>query len=179
MKKSTLPSLKTHPREIKTKCSATQTVAKTESNNEANPNESNSRSHSMRNQVSKDRGEFIALWTVPVILKNGNREVTVNALLDDASTKSYINADVAAELGLQGMIQKATVDVINGQVETFVIMPVDFELKSLDGQVIHNVTAFTTKKVTRDMEVVDWNQYASKWKHLKEITFPKVEKEQR
>ena len=176
LKKSTLPPLKTDTREIKTMCSATQTDPKTETKNEANFNESNARSHSTRNQVSKDRGEFIALRTVPVVLKNGNREVKVNALLDDGSTKSYINADVAAELGLQGMIQKATVNVLNGQVKTFVTMPVDFELKSLDGQVIHNVSAFTTEKVTGDMEVVDWNQYASKWKHLREITFPNIDR---
>ena len=35
-------------------------------------------------------------------VKNGDRWMTVNALLDDASTKIYINADVAAELGLKG-----------------------------------------------------------------------------
>ena len=168
--------MKTDTREIKTKCSATQTDPKTETKNEANFNESNARSHSTRNQVSKDRGEFIALRTAPVVLKNGNREVKVNALLDDVSTKSYINADVAAELGLQEMIQKATVNVLNGQVKTFVTMPVDFELKSLDGQVIHNVSAFTTEKVTGNMEVVDWNQYASKWKHLREITFPNIDR---
>ena len=26
------------------------------------------------------------------------------------------------------------------------------------------------------MEVVDWNQYASKWKHLREITFPNIDR---
>ena len=152
--------MKTDARKIKTTYSATQTDTKTESKNEANFRESNARSHSTRNQVSKDQGELIALRMVPVVLKNRNREVKVNALLDDASTKSYINADVAAELGLQGMMQKATVNVLNGQVKTFVTMPVDFELKSLDGQVIHNVSAFTTEKVAGDMEVIDWNQYA-------------------
>ena len=50
--------------------------------------------------------DFIALRTVPIILKNGNRLIKVNALLDDASTKTYINADVAAELGLQGKTEK-------------------------------------------------------------------------
>ncbi|CAB4021266.1 Hypothetical predicted protein, partial [Paramuricea clavata] len=80
----------------------------------------------------ENRKEFIALRTVPVVLKNGNREVTVNALLDDASTQTYINTDVAAELGLHGKFQKATVNVLNGQMETFVTMPVEFELKSLD-----------------------------------------------
>ena len=44
----------------------------------------------------------IALRTIPVYLRNGNRKIKVNALLDDASTKTYINSDVAAELGLQG-----------------------------------------------------------------------------
>ena len=45
---------------------------------------------------------FVALRTVPVILKNGNRRIEVNALLDDASTRTYLNSDVAAQLGLQG-----------------------------------------------------------------------------
>ena len=48
----------------------------------------------------------IALRTIPVYIKNGNRKLQVNALLDDASTKTYINVDVAAELGLQGCLRK-------------------------------------------------------------------------
>ena len=46
-----------------------------------------------RNNV---RANFIGLRTVPLIVKNGERSLKINALLDDASTKSYINADVAA-----------------------------------------------------------------------------------
>ena len=56
--------------------------------------------------------DFIALRTVPIILKNGNLSIKVNALLDDASTKTYINADVAAELGLQGKTERVTVNVL-------------------------------------------------------------------
>ena len=55
-------------------------------------------------------------------------------------------------------------------------MPVDFELKSLDGQVIHNVSAFTAEKVTGGREIVDWDQYSSKWKHLREIAFPNIDR---
>jgi len=44
--------------------------------------------------------ESIALRKIPVYLKNGGRRLRVNALLDDASTKTYINSDVAAEMGL-------------------------------------------------------------------------------
>ena len=49
--------------------------------------------------------DFIALRTVPVILKNGDQSLKVNALLDDASTKTYVNSDVAAQLGLQGKME--------------------------------------------------------------------------
>lgn len=50
---------------------------------------------------------FVALRTVPVFLKNGHRRIKVNALLDEASTKTYLNADVAAELELQGEAKKS------------------------------------------------------------------------
>ena len=52
--------------------------------------------------------ESIALRTIPVYLKNGSIRLRVNALLpvDHASTKTYINSDVAAKMGLQGRQQK-------------------------------------------------------------------------
>ena len=46
------------------------------------------------------RADYVGLRTVPVVLKNDDRWMTVKALLDDASTKTYINTDVATELGL-------------------------------------------------------------------------------
>ena len=56
---------------------------------------------------------FIRLRMAPVFLRNGHRSVQINALLDDASTKNYVNADVAAELGLQGRTEKVTVNVLS------------------------------------------------------------------
>ena len=54
--------------------------------------------------------------TIPVYLKNGTRKINVNALLNDASTKTYINSDVAAELGLQGQLQRVNVSFLNGHI---------------------------------------------------------------
>ena len=54
------------------------------------------------------------LRTVPVVLKNGEKSVVVNALLDDGSTQTYLNSDVAAELGLEGKICDTQVNVLNG-----------------------------------------------------------------
>ena len=101
------------------------------------------RSHTTTTAEGTQTG-FLALRTVPVILKNGNRAIKVNALLDEASTKTYINADVASELRLQGISRKVSVNVLNGQTETFETMPVDVELESLDGSVSKTVSAFTT-----------------------------------
>ena len=112
----------------------------------------------------------IALRTIPVYIKNGNRKLQViNALLDDASTKTYINTDVAAELGLQGSLQR-----VNGKVETFETSPVEFVIESLDGKSCSKVTAFTANRVTGNMKVADWNTCAKMWPHLKGLPFYKL-----
>ena len=64
-----------------------------------------------------------------MVLKNGHKRRIVNALLDDASTKTYLNVAVAAELGLQGIPQKVTVNVLNNKVDTFETTPVKLELR--------------------------------------------------
>ena len=117
------------------------------------------------------REDYVGLRTVPVKVKNGDRWMTVNALLDDASTKTYINADVAAELGLKGRTEQVTVNVLNGQVETFETRPVNFELESVNCDVKLKVSAFTANRVTGSMTVVDWYKYKKQWPHLKSVDF--------
>ena len=95
-----------------------------------------------------DTTDTIALRIIPVFLKNGNRKIKVNALLDDASTKTYINSDVVAELGLQEQLQKVNVSVLNGHIETFKTSPVKCTIKSLDRQSRLKITAFTMERVT-------------------------------
>ena len=103
---------------------------------------------------------FIALRTVPIILKNGNRSIKVNALLDDASMKT----------------ERVTVNVLNGQVETFETCPVDVQLESLIGDVKLQVTAYTATRVTGTMSAFDWTEYTQRWVHLQHINFPRVTK---
>ena len=115
----------------------------------------------------------VALRTVSVYLRNGDRKLKINALLDDASTKTYVNADVAAELGLQGKIQKVKVNVLNGQVETFETTPVECILESLCGKSF-KITALTTNRVTGNMRVTDWSTCVDRWPHLKGIAFQQL-----
>ena len=113
-----------------------------------------------------------ALRTIPVILKNGCRKLKVNALLDDASTQTYVNADVAAELGLSGAFETIKVNVLNGDCKSFQTMPVEFGLESVNGDVDIRVRALTAKRVTGNMKVIQWSQHADKWPHLRHIDFP-------
>ena len=120
--------------------------------------------------------ESVPLRTVPVILRNGDKKITVNALLDDGSTKTYINASVAAELEIQGQSHRITVDVVNGHTEVIDTMPVEFILESVDRRVCQPVSAFTVNKVTGNMEVIDWAREGKKWPHLQGINFPRTER---
>ena len=128
-------------------------------------------SHTTAFKVEPD---FISLRTVPVVLKNGKKKIVVNALLDDGSTKTYINSDVAAELGLSGISQKVTVNKLNGQAEMLETTPVEFQLQSIDGRVDTSIEAFTVKRVTGKLKPVNWTALAKKWKHLKDVRFPSV-----
>ena len=121
---------------------------------------------------NSSKSDLIARRTVPVILKNGERSLKVNALLDEASTKTYLNTDVAAELGLHGRTEEVRVNVLNGQTETFETQPVSFELLSIDRKVNMSVTAYTANRVTGDMSVIHWNEYTAQWPYLRRVDFP-------
>ncbi|KAJ8043746.1 hypothetical protein HOLleu_10983 [Holothuria leucospilota] len=79
---------------------------------------------------SESNEKYVVMRTVPVIVKNGKRRIKINALLDDASTSTFINSDVASELGLQGEYFITEVSVLNGQTESFQAMAVEFGLES-------------------------------------------------
>ena len=117
--------------------------------------------------------EFV-LRTVLVILKNGNRRLVVNALLDDGS-KTYVNSDTAAELNLKGTLERLNIGVLNGRIESLETMQVEFGLESIDGKVDIKVHAFTADRVTGDMKAINWRSFANKWNHLKGIAFPIIE----
>ena len=61
---------------------------------------------------------------------------------------------------------------MNGQTETFNTTPIEFELESLDGNVKTSICPFTAKRVTGNMNVIDWGMYVTKCTYLKGIQFP-------
>ena len=121
-----------------------------------------------------EQAHFVALRTVPVVAKNEGRRLVLNALLDDANTKTYKNGDVAAELGLERAMQKITVNVLNGGEDSFQTMPVEFDLQGVDGRTNVRISAYTASLVTGNMRPVNWKVQAAKWEDLQGINFPDV-----
>ena len=80
----------------------------------------------------------------------------MNAILDDGSTQTYLNTDIAAKLALNGEIWKSQVNVINETVVTFETALVQFTLKSMNGQVNTVTEAFTINNVTGDLKTTNW-----------------------
>lgn len=67
--------------------------------------------------------EFTLLNIVHAVMSNGKIKITMNVLFDYASTKTYINSDVAEQMKLKGYQIKIG-DVLNNQVKIFGTVPV-------------------------------------------------------
>ena len=85
--------------------------------------------------------------TVPVWMKPNGRKVKINAILDDAPNKTFLNEAVAGIMGLQEPFEKVQVYVLNDTVETFQSMPIKIEIESVDGRFSKEVSA--QKRVRR------------------------------
>ena len=72
----------------------------------------------------------------------------INALLDDASNKTFLN-EVAGVLGLQEPFQKVQVHVLNDTVETFQSMLLNIGIECVDWQFSKEISVKTCpQKVT-------------------------------
>ena len=117
---------------------------------------------------------YIALRTVPVILHKDGREIAINALLDDASTRSYINSGIAEQLNSIGnQTSTLSVSVLNGNRAQFKTNIAEFDIISQDRHSKTKISAYTTDNVTAGLESIDWCEHKSKYKHLNEIEFPR------
>ena len=89
--------------------------------------------------------------------------MVVKALLDDCSSKTYINSDVAAELGLKGKNRRVTVNVLNGRTDSFETKIFELKLQSVDGKLNVKIAASIAERVTGNIGVINWAKHAKKW----------------
>ena len=120
---------------------------------------------------NQEREQEVALRTVPIILKNGNRRVTVNCLLDEGSDTTYVNEDVINELGLTGEKEPITVKVANDQTIRFMSDTLEIGLESTDGRVDTKITAKTSTKICGGLRAINWIKIQDRWNKLRRIPF--------
>lgn len=118
----------------------------------------------------------VALRTVPIVLKNGNRRIIVNCLLHEGSDTTYVNEDVVNELGLTGEKEPITVKVANDQTLRFMSSSFEIGLESTDGRVDTKITAKTSNKICGGLKAVNWVKIQDRWNHLTGIPFPRLAK---
>ena len=122
--------------------------------------------------------ELVSLRTVPVWIKGNGNKVKVNAVLDDASTGTFLNEEIAFALGLQSTYERVTMRVLNETVESFDTMPLEITLESVDGQTSMTLNAHTCpRNVTGSYQAVNWNLYKGQWSYLSSIKFPQPAKD--
>ena len=119
------------------------------------------------NVWNRGRQQEVALRTVPVILKNGNRRVFVNCLLDEGSDTTYVNEDVINEIGLTGKKEPITVNVANDQTICFMSGTFEIGLESTDGRVDTKIIPKTSNKICGGLKVVNWVNIQDRWNHLR------------
>lgn len=135
--------------------------------------------HSNSSQVQNEliSTSVISLRTIPVRISHGGKEILINALLDDGSTQTFINSDIADFLRLPRENQTdLTVSVLNGTTESFMSSSVNFEIASMDRRRAFKISAMTTDRVTGDMQPVNWQYQAKQFNHLKKLPFWKPNK---
>ena len=130
--------------------------------------------HTHNNNCKDDT--TISLRTIPVFLENGERRIKINALLDDGSTKTYINSDVSHELGVSGEQNTIAVGVLGGMKSFIKGESVELTLLSINGSVRHQISAQTTTNVTGYMKATEWHRESRNWSHLQNINFPQPAK---
>lgn len=84
--------------------------------------EGDASTHAATIETAQKREKVVALQTVPLILKNGNKRLLVNCFLDEGSDTTYINKDVVEELGVRGRKEPITVNVANDKQVKFMSM---------------------------------------------------------
>jgi hypothetical protein len=123
-----------------------------------------------RSYVSQ-RTDRVALMVLPAVIRNGEKKLKVNVMLDPCSTGTYITEVSAEELQLRGEMQDLTISGTGGiQIEKQ-SKQVTLEVSSLDGNFSDQLSAHVLDNITGDTPAFNWAEMKEKWPHLSPIPF--------
>ena len=131
------------------------------------------RSVTMETVGQQESQQEVALRTIPIILKNGNRRLLGQCLLDEGSDTTYVNEDVVEVLDLTSEKERITV-IANDKSISFMSGTFKIGLESADGRVDREVTAQTSEQIFGGLKPVNWLKIKQNWSQLRSIPFPKL-----
>ena len=97
------------------------------------------------------------------------------ALLDPASSASYLKGEVAKPLRISGPSHRLEASVIGGGNVSGVRQNVKVTLESVEGGLMADFNALVMPTVTGTVTPVSWRERADKWSHLQDLPFAKFE----
>ena len=98
--------------------------------------------------------------------------MNINAILDDGSTQSFINQDIAEFIGLDDSnIEQMDIDMLNNNRSTLLTQEISFEIQNITTKSSFEMLACTTENVCGNLKAVNWNNHKYNFPHLSEVLF--------
>ena len=128
---------------------------------------------SIENNNCQDKKDAISLQTVPVIVRNGEKQIKINALLDSGSNCSFLSKEIVKTLGLKEFDHETrTLHMMNVTDQALRVSKVKFELASVDGRWVRTECMLSVPNILLKSKPVSWQKYKEEWSHLRSISFP-------
>lgn len=108
---------------------------------------------------------------LPAVIKNEERELKVNVMLDPCSTGSYVTEAAAEELQLNGETYDLTISGTGGTQVKKQFKQVSLVVKSLNKNFSECLCANVLNNITGDTPAFNWAELKDKWPHLASVSF--------
>ena len=142
----------------------------------ANP-ENDQRVQTAENTTHTTRqADHVSLMVLPAVIKNGNKSLEVNVMLDNCSTGSYVSEAAAEELMLEGDNQELIISGTGGSEVRKRSRQVEVIVASLDNKFSASLQANVLDTISGDTPAFEWSKLKTKWPHLQSIPFQNVAK---
>ncbi len=142
----------------------------------ANP-ENDQRVQTAENTTHTTRqADHVSLMVLPAVIKNGNKSLEVNVMLDNCSTGSYVSEAAAEELMLEGENQELIISGTGGSEVRKRSPQVEVIVASLDNKFSVSLQADVLDTISGDTPAFEWSKLKTKWPHLQSIPFQNVAK---
>ena len=117
------------------------------------------------------RANTFTLRIIPIIVKNCEKEMKINALLDDGSQQTFINKTVTSFLGVTENDQRdIDISLLGGRVDTLKSAgSVSIPVMPMERNAKFTLSALTTTQVTGDLRGRKWENVKGRYHHLHDI----------